>query len=158
AAEKLNRFRDAQARGDAPKPDVKIEFEGINRRSHQVTHLSDNITTVVVSPDSKLYAFVAVSDQDGRPTATLYTIPEDGTQTTTITVNRGAADDEGGGGGFGGRQIGSIKFSKDGRSIFFLGAQGLYNVEIPQSALSSAGGRAGTGAAGAGPTAGGGRS
>ena len=158
AAEKLNRFRDAQARGEAAKPEVKIEFDGITRRSHQVTHLSDNVTSLAVSPDSKLYAFVAVSDTDGRPQATLYTIPEDGTQTTTITVNRGAADEEGGGGGFGNRQISALEFSKDGRTIYFLGAQGLYAVEIPQSALSAAGGRGGAGAAGGGPTAGGGRS
>ena len=157
AAEKLNRFRDAQARGEAAKPEVKIEFEGINRRAHQVTHLSDNITTVAVSPDSKLYAFVAVADADGRPVATLYTIPEDGTQTTTITVNRGAADEEGGG-GFGGRQISSIKFSKDGRNIYFLGAAGgLYVVDIPQTALASAGGRGNNAAAAAAPGAGAGR-
>ncbi|HEV2990625.1 MAG TPA: hypothetical protein VG759_19470, partial [Candidatus Angelobacter sp.] len=158
AAEKLNRFRDAQARGEAPKPEVKIEFEGINRRAHQVTHLSDNINTVAVSPDSKLYAFVAVSDPDVRPrAATLYTVPEDGTQTTTITVNRAGAEDDGGGAGPGDRQITSIKFAKDGRSIFFLGAQGLYNVDIPQSALSAAGGRGASAAAAPGPTAGGGR-
>jgi tricorn protease len=158
AAERLDRQRNAQARGEAPKPDVKIDFDGINRRSHQVTHLSDNVTTIAVSPDSRLYAFVAVSDADGRPSATLYTIPEDGTQTTTITVNRGAADEEGGGGGPGNRQIGALQFSKDGRTIFFLGTQGLYAVEIPQSALSAAGGRGGAGAAGGGPTAAGGRS
>jgi tricorn protease len=158
AAEKLDRQRTAQARGEAPKPEVKIEFDGITRRSHQVTRLSDNVTALAVSPDSKLYAFVAVSEEERGATATLYTIPEDGTQTTTIAINRRTSLDEGGGGGgFGGRQIASLKFAKDGRSIYFLGAQGLYNVEIPQSALSATGGRGGA-AAGAGPTAGGARS
>jgi tricorn protease len=145
AAEKLNRFRDAQARGEAPKPEVKIEFDGINRRAHQVTHLSDNITTVAVSPDSKLYAFVAVSDPDGRPSATLYTIPEDGTQTTTITTSaRGAEGEEGGPGG--GRQINNIKFSKDDRSIFFMEGEGLYAVELGAAAGGAAGARAGAAA------------
>jgi tricorn protease len=141
AAEKLNRFRDAQARGEAPKPEVKIEFDGINRRAHQVTHLSDNITTVAVSPDSKLYAFVAVSDPDGRPFATLYTIPEDGTQTTTITTTARDAEGEEGGPG-GGRQINNIKFSKDGRSIFFMEGEGLYAVELGAPAAGTGGARA----------------
>src|SRR5262249_7667304 len=118
-AEKLNRFRDAQARGEAPKPEVKIEFDGITRRAHQVTHLSDNITTVAVSPDSKLYAFVAGADQDGRASATPYTIPEDRTHTATVaTSTRGPGDEEGGGGPGGARLINSVKFSKDGHSIF----------------------------------------
>src|SRR5262249_55456253 len=143
AAEKLNRFRDAQARGEAAKPEVKIEFDGITRRAHQVTHLSDNITAVVVSPDSKLYAFVAVADQDGRPSATLYTIPEDGTQTTTVaTSTRGPADEEGGGGPGGPRLINSIKFSKDGRSIFFMEGEGLYAVVLgPATSGVGEGGR-----------------
>jgi tricorn protease len=130
AAEKLDRQRNAQARGEAPKPEVKIDFDGITRRSRQVTHLSDNITTVAVSPDSRLYAFVAVADEDGRSISTLYTIPEDGTQTTTVTTSgRGEGEGENGGGP-GGRQIGWLKFSKDGRTIFFMEAEGLYAVDL----------------------------
>lgn len=148
AAEKLDRQRSAQARGEAPKPDVKIDFEGITRRSHQVTHLSDNVITAAVSPDSRLYAFVAVADEDGRAISTLYTIPEDGTQTTTITTS-GRGESEEGGGGFGGRQISSLKFSRDGRSIFFMEAEGLYAVDLGPAAGPGAGARAGGGGAAA---------
>ncbi|HLW55348.1 MAG TPA: S41 family peptidase [Candidatus Angelobacter sp.] len=144
AAEKLDRQRTAQARGDAPKPEVKIDFDGISRRVHQVTHMSDNITTVAVSPDSRLYAFVAVAEADGRPVTTLYTIPEDGTQTTTIaTSQRGNEEEEGGGAGPGARQINSVKFSKDGRSIFYMEGEGLYSIERPQSVLAGPGARTG---------------
>jgi tricorn protease len=154
AAEKLDRQRNAQARGEAPKPDVKIDFDGITRRAHQVTHLSDNITTVGVSPDSRLYAFVAVADEDGRQVSTLYTIPEDGTQTTTITASGRGNEGEEGGSDFAGRQISSLKFSKDGRNIFFMEAEELYAVDLGPAA--GAGGAAGrTGRAGtAAPTAG----
>ena len=141
AAEKLDRQRNAQARGEAAKPDVKIDFDGITRRAHQVTHLSDNITTVAVSPDSRLYAVVAVADEDGRPVATLYTIPEDGTQTTTITTSGRTANDEEGG-GFGGPQINSLKFSKDGRTILFMEGDGLYAVDLGPAADPSRGGAA----------------
>jgi tricorn protease len=148
AAEKLNRSRDAQARGDAPKPEVKIDFDGITRRAHQVTHLSDSINSIAVSPDSRLYAFVAVGDQDGRPSATLYTVPEDGTQVTTITTaGRGGDAEEGGPGG--GRLITALKFSKDGRSIYFMEAEGLYAVDLGAAAGAGAGRGA---AASAGPS------
>jgi tricorn protease len=142
AAERLDRQRNAQARGEAPKPDVKIDFDGITRRSHQVTHLSDNITAVAVSPDSRTYAFVAIADADGRPVSTLYTIPEDGTQTTAITTSGRGGDAEEGGGGFGGRQFSALKFSKDGRTIFFMEAEGLYAVDLGP-APGAGGGRAG---------------
>jgi tricorn protease len=155
AAERLDRQRNAQARGEAPKPEVKIEFDGINRRAHQVTHLSDNVTSLTVSPDSRLYAFVAVSDQDGRPMATLYTIPEDGTQTTTIaTSGRGGEGEEGGGGPGGARLINSIKFAKDGRSIFFMEGEGLYAADLGPAAGAATGGRAGAAAAASAPPAG----
>jgi len=150
AAEKLDRLRNAQARGEAAKPDVKIDFDGITRRAHQITHMSDNITTLAVSPDSRLYAFVAVADQDGRPVSTLYTIPEDGTQTTTVaTTARSTGNEDEGGGAGGPQQINSLKFSKDGRGIFFVEGEGLYSVELGPAA-GAAGGR---NAAAAGATA-----
>src|SRR5438067_6309129 len=142
AAEKLDRFRNAQARGEAPKPEVKIDFEGITRRSHQVTRLSDNITTFAISPDSKLYAFVAVAEREGRPMGTLYTIPEDGTQVTTITTSSRAQEGEEGGGPQGPRTINSLKFSKDGRSIYFMEGEGLYSVELGPAASAGTSARA----------------
>ena len=51
----------------------------------------------------------------------------------------------------------SLKFSKDGRTIFFINNEGLYAAEIPQSALAAASGRPGTAAAAAPPAAGAGR-
>lgn len=149
AAEKLDRLRNAQARGEAPKVDVKIDFEGINRRAHQITHMSDNISTVAVSPDSKLYAFVAVADRDGRPVTTLYTIPEDGTQMTTITTTSRGAEGEEGGGPQGPRGITALKFAKDGRAIYFMEGEKLYSVDISSIASSAGGARSAAAAAGA---------
>lgn len=149
AAEKLDRFRNAQARGEAPKPEVKIDFESITRRPHQITHLSDNITTIAVSPDSKLYAFVAVAERETRPVATLYVIPEDGTQVTTITNSqrREEEDDAPAAGPQGQGAIHNLKFSKDGRSIYFMEREEVYSVDI--GSLASASDRGGRGAAAA---------
>jgi tricorn protease len=149
AAEKLDRLRNAQARGEAPKPDVKIDFDGITRRAHQVTHLSDNIRSITVSPDSRLYAFVAIADRDGRPVNTLYTIPEDGSQVTTITTSQRGDGEEGGGGGPGQDAISSVNFSKDGRSLFFMEGQGIYSIDIGSLASAAGSGGRATPAAGA---------
>ena len=55
--------------GSTTKPDVKIEWDGLDRRIRQLTRLgSGSVTSVVPSPDSRTYAFVAFgggSDEDG---------------------------------------------------------------------------------------------
>src|SRR5262249_33468900 len=131
------------------KPDVKIDFDGITRRSRQVTHLSDNITTAAISPDSRTYAFVAVADQDGRAVSTLYTIAEDGIQPTTVATSTRGEAEEGGGGGFGGRQISSLKFSRDGRTIFFMEGEELFSVDLGPATAGGGGGGGGRAAGGA---------
>ena len=151
AAERQNRTRDAQARGNAAPAEVKIDFDGLARRIRQITRLGDNVTSVTVSPDSRLYAFVAVADEDGRPQATLRTVAEDGTQLTTVATASRAAEGEEGGGGPGGRQITAVKFARDGRSIYFMEGNGIYAVDLGGAAGATAGagggGRAGGAAA-----------
>src|SRR5204862_7010794 len=108
-----------------------------------VTHLSDNVTSLTVSPDSRLYAVVAVSDQDGRPMATVYTIPEDGTQTTRIATSaRGGEGEEGGGGPGRARLINSMKLGKAGRYIFCINRDGKSSDVIRRDATEWYGGRA----------------
>ncbi|MBI3949630.1 MAG: hypothetical protein HY314_04150 [Acidobacteria bacterium] len=82
------------------------------------------------SPDSKIYAFVATGEQDGRPISTLYTIQEDGERLTRVTQSQPAGPEgEGGFAGFGGG-ISSLQFSKDGRTIFFMERNGIYAIDI----------------------------
>ncbi|MGH9702711.1 MAG: S41 family peptidase [Candidatus Acidiferrales bacterium] len=107
-------------RGGQAKPaaEVKIDWDGLARRFHQVTRLSDNIFTAVPSPDGRLYAFVTVGQVEGRPTSMLWTVQENGEQLRRITQSlpREAGEE---GGGFGGG-ISSLQFSKDSRAIYFL--------------------------------------
>lgn len=139
AAERANRPQPGQGRGEAPKVDVKIDFDGLSRRVRQITRVGDNVTTVTVSPDSRLYAFVTVGDQDGRPAATLHTIAEDGIVPNTIASSgRGGEAEDGGGGPPGARLIGSLEFSKDGRAIYFMEGDGLYAVDLGPAAPAGA--------------------
>ena len=126
--------------GAAPRQvEVKIDWEAMSRRIRQVTRSSDNVITAVSSPDSRLYAFVAVTEQEGRTGSSLYTIQENGDRLTRVTQSQPAAGERGGGRrglGFGGG-ISSLQFSKDGRTLYFQEARGIYAVDIGGGAAPS---------------------
>jgi tricorn protease len=151
---------DAPRRGSANSPakvEVKIEWDGLDRRIRQLTHMAGSLTAVVPSPDSRTYAFMAQNgggaDQTGAPG--LYVIGEDGTRLTRIpnTVPQAEGGGRGrgapAGGGFG---VGpEPQWSRDGRNIFYLQNGGIYSVAVPAMEADSGtgGGRAGRGGAGA---------
>ena len=122
---------------DASKPEVKIDWDGLDRRITQLTHLvSGSVGGVIPGPDGKTYAFTAFGgDESG-----LYTIAEDGARMTRVstqpTVTPDATPRRGRGrGGFGGGGFGDPQWAKDGKSIYYLQGGGLYSV-----AISGAGG------------------
>ncbi len=133
--------------GSPALPEVKIDFEGMPRRVHQLTRLTESVAGApAISPDSRMYAFVARADIDGRPVSVIYTIADDGTRITRVTQSVGGGGEGGGpGGGFGGG-ISNLAFSKDGRTIFFREGSGLYSVAAPASTTSAPAGAAGRGA------------
>ena len=141
----------------AAAPDVKIDFEGMDRRIRQVTRLTDNILTAVPAPDSRSYAFVAVEDVEGRNVFVLYTIQETGEGLRRVTQSQAPPPDADGPpfGGFGGA-IGSLQYSKDGRTIYFLEGNGIWaaTVGAPDAGAAAATPRPGADSA---PAAAGGR-
>jgi len=130
--------REGPGRGEPPKVDVKIDFDGMTRRARQITYMSENLTTIAVSPDSRLYAFVTIGGQDGGPASTLHTITEDSIQPVTVATSGRGGDGEEGGGPPGARLINSLEFSKDSRTIYFMEGEGLYAVELPPAAPAGA--------------------
>ena len=141
------------ADSSSSKPEVKIEWDGLDRRITQLTRLtSGSVSNIVPSPDSTMYAFVAFGDEGGGPG--IYTINEDGSRMARVnappapdpaaaTPRRGRGRGRGGfGGGFGEPQ-----WSKDGRSLYYLQGGGIYSV-----AISGGGGAAASASA---PAAGG---
>jgi tricorn protease len=145
-AEREGRARRPQAMregGEAPGAEaareVKIDFDGIGRRVHQVTRLSDNVSSPALSPDGRTYAFVGVADADGRPSATIYSIQEDGTQMARLVQSapsRGEEEDTPGG-AFG-RGFSDLQFSRDGRSLFFMEGNRLNVVELGAAPAAAA--------------------
>jgi tricorn protease len=138
----------------AETPEVKIDWDGLDRRIRQVTRLSDSVGGAVPSPDSRTYAFVSQADVDGRNVSILYTIAENGDQLRRITQSQPPAGDGEGppGGGFGGGGISALQFSRDGRTIYFREGNGLWS-----AAVGGGGEGGGAPAGGAGQGAGGAR-
>ena len=121
-----------------PAVEVKIDFAGLDRRIHRVTRAADDVLTVVPSPDSRTYAFVTQSEDEGRPVFLLYIIGADGDGLRQIT--RSSPPPEGGPGGgapgFGG--ISELQFTRDSRTLYFLERDSIYSVGIPAPAEGAA--------------------
>ncbi len=134
----------------APKVDVKIEWDGLDQRIKQLTHMTGSVNDVVPAPDSRTYAVVAGGGAGDGPG--LFTIAEDGTRVTRISTEGGGGRGGAGGGGF------EPQWSKDGRSIFYMQGGGIYTVAAPaapagEMAAAGRGGRGGAAAPAAANTA-----
>ncbi len=119
--------RGGAAQRPATPAEVRIDFTDMDRRINQITHLSDNISTLVPAPDSRSYAFVSATDVDGRPVSTLYVIQADGSQLRRITQSTPAAEGDAAPaaaaapGGFT-----NLAFSRDGNTIYFMERNGIW--------------------------------
>jgi tricorn protease len=151
--------------GAAPAVDVKIEWDGIDRRVKKLTSGTNAVFAVYPSPDSRTYAFMSgggfgggTGDAGGGPG--LYVMADDGTRitrlnTTVADAGRGGGGRGGGRGGGGGG--GEPQWSRDGRSMYMLIGGGIYTIAVPATTggdggAAPAGGRGGRGGAGAAPT------
>ncbi len=147
------------AAGAPPAVQVKIDWDGIDRRITQLTRLPGSVTTVVPAPDSRTYLFMALGGgaPGEDPTAGgpgMYTIADDGSRMTrlnTTVADAGGGGGRGrGGGGFAGGGA-EPQWSRDGRSIYFMQGRGIYTLAIGAPAADSApaaaagGGRGGRG-------------
>ena len=112
---------------------VKIVWDGIDRRITQLSHMAGSVSFVVPAPDSRTYLFSAQGGGDAAGGGSgMYTIGEDGTRLTrlnTTTADAGAGGrGRGGRGGFGGG--GEPQWGRDSRSIYFLQGGGIYSLAI----------------------------
>ncbi len=174
AADNAGTGRGARAgAGAAPAVQVKIIWDGLDRRIAQLTRMPGSVNNVVPSPDSRTYLFQAAGGAaDEGPGAgagagpAYYTIAEDGSRLTRLSTTptdaaagRGRGG-RGGGGGFGGGN--EPQWSRDGRAIYFLQGGSLYTLAIgggggadtaaAPAAAAGGGGRGGSGGRGGGAT------
>ncbi|MBI4893357.1 MAG: PD40 domain-containing protein [Acidobacteria bacterium] len=132
------------------KVEVKIDWDGLPKRIRQLTRLGDAVSQFAVSPDSRQIAFVARGEQENRMVSALWTIQDTGERLTRVAQAQPPSAEEGappaprGMGGFGGG-ISSPQWSRDGRSLFFMDAQGIYSVSIAPASDSGSGSAQGGG-------------
>lgn len=146
SAESAERPRGPGAGGGRPAaeakpPEVKIEWDGLSRRARRLVRLGDNISGPVPSPDSRSVAFVASGESDGRFSQAIYVTSMDGQRLTRVAQ---AARSEGDDGpptrfGFFGGGLGSLAYSKDGRTLFYREGRGIYAVEVGGGTVPSGG-------------------
>jgi tricorn protease len=146
----------------APKPDVKIDFDRIERRARQLTRSGDAIQGVTVAPDSKSLVFVTSGVEGGRTVQSIWQFTFEGDRTTRLTQTASQADDEGGPparGGGGGQGYSSLQFAKDGRTLFYRSGRNIYALSIgggaptPSSTTAAPAGGGRRGGGGAAPAA-----
>ncbi len=142
-----------------PPREIKVDFDGLKRRTRQVTRMPFPVLNYTIAPDSRTIVFVTTEPAGPANIPVIYSIQEDGRRLSRITAGQPPnenADGPGGGGGFGGG-ISDLNISRDGRTLFFRERDAIYSVALAsgagagQGAGAGAGGGAGTGqGAGAG--------
>lgn len=151
--------RGGRGSGAVPKVEVKIEWDGLDRRVTRLTRMPGSVLNIVPSPDSRVYAFAALGGSpanaeggSGGGGFALYTITSDGSRLTRLSAPPPDPGRTGrGGGGFFGAS--EPQWARDSRALYFLQGGSIYSVAIPPSAGESAAAPAGAGRGGRGAVA-----
>jgi tricorn protease len=129
AAERMRERARPGAAAAEPK-EVLLDWDGLERRIHAVTHLSENVVSAIPSPDGRTYAFVTSSEGDGRPALSIYTVAENGSEVKRVYQASSEEIDPDAPPVGPGPGISGLAFSKDGRTLFFREAQGLWSLAL----------------------------
>ena len=147
----------ARPRPQANRPprEIKMDWDGMKRRTRQITRMPFPILNYTITPDSRTIVFVTTEPAGQASIPVIYSIQEDGRRLARMTAGQppaGEGGGPGGGGGFGGG-ISDLNISRDGRTLFFRERDGVWSVPISAGgpgagAAAAAGGGGGAGAGG----------
>jgi tricorn protease len=150
----------AGAGGNAPPPDVRIDWNGLARRARRLAVPGTAISALTPAPEGHAVALTAASGgAGGRGGADfgdtgggMFLVDvESGQQTRVPSAPGGAMAGRGGGGAFGGAFTGpAFAFARDGRTLYFRADDKLFAVPINLAQATSGAGAAGAGAGGRG--------
>ena len=119
-------------RNNQPPKEIKIDWDGLKRRTRQVTRMPFAAFNYTTSPDSRTIVFATTEPAGIASIPVIYSIQDDGKRLTRITAGAAPSGDETGGGGFGGfgGGISGLAVSRDGRTLFFKEGQSVYSVGL----------------------------
>ena len=132
------------AQANAPVKDVNIDWAGLKRRTRQVTRVPNPITAFAAAPDNRTILFAVNEPSALRPVPAIYSIQDNGKRLVRLSAGGAQgpaeepADPTPAAGGFGGGGIRNFAFSRDGRSLFFEEANGVYSIPVPVSTAGTA--------------------
>lgn len=120
-----------------PPREIKMDWDGMKRRTRQITRMPFPILNYTITPDSRTIVFVTTEPAGIASVPVIYSVQDDGRRLARITAgqppNENADGGPGGGGGFGGG-VSDLHVSRDGRTLFFRERDGIYSVPLPPSA------------------------
>lgn len=130
--------------------DIQVDWDGLKRRTRQVTRMPYPVFNYAVAPDSKTLVFVVNEPAGPRNAPVIYSIQEDGKRLSRLSAGAGGGEDTADGprgfGRFGGG-TGNFAFSRDGRTLFFEEAGGVYSIPMPAGGGTGSPGERGTASA-----------
>ena len=136
-----------------PPREIKIDWDGLKRRTRQITRMPFPILNYTMTPDSRTLVFVTTEPAGPATIPVIYSIQDDGRRLTRITAgqppNEGAEGGPQGGGGFGGG-VSDLNISRDGRTLFFRERDAIYSVPLATPPAAGAAAAAGAGREAAG--------
>ncbi len=142
----------AARRPGPPRPprEIKMDWDGLKRRTRQVTRMPFAISTYIIAPDSRTIVFVTSEPAGQANIPVIYSIQDDGRRLSRITAGQApSADGQGGGGGGGfGGGMSELALSRDGRTLFFRERDGVYSVPVAGGGGPGAGATQAAGGAG----------
>jgi tricorn protease len=153
--------RGAAGGNAAPQPvkEANIDWDGIKRRTLEVTRMPYGVQSYIAAFDSHTLILTTSEPAGGRNTPAIYTVQDDGKQLSRIGGGAAAPDDAAGRGGRGrgaggGGGIGNLNLTRDGRTLFYQEAGGVYSIAVGGGAGAAGGGRGAAAAGTAAPTGG----
>ena len=133
-----------------PPREIKMDWDGLKRRTRQITRMPFPILNYTITPDSRTIVFVTTEPAGQANIPVLYAIGEDGRRLNRITAGAPPTEGDGpggGGGGFGGG-FSDLHISRDGRTLYFRERDGIYSMSIPAGGAAAGAGAAAAAAAG----------
>src|SRR5690349_16419512 len=135
-----------------PPREIKVDWDGLKRRTRQLTRMPFPISNYTIAPDSHTIVFVTSEPAGPENIPVVYSIQDDGRRLSRVTAGQPPQEGEGGpggGGGFGGG-IGDLNVSRDGRTLFFRECDAIYSVPLGGAGAGQGAGAATAAAGGAG--------
>ena len=141
------RGRGANAAANQPVKEAVIDWDGLKRRTREITRMPSGVQSYLPAADSRTLIFVTSEGAGLRQVPVIYSIGDDGRRQVRVAAAGGDAaggggrGGRGGGGGGGGGGIRNLNLTRDGRTLFYEEGGGVYSIAV--NAGGGGGGAAG---------------